>query len=1688
MILLPGFVLPVALFALLWLFFERRGPWDAVRGDQRPAGVLLRWAPIILLFAVSTVSVATVGRIIRGAGGWPQHTEIVWRAIRMAEPSAPLVVGGADESALIGWPTGAHWPELRVEGLGNQTARLTVRGGGAIVRVGKEAVNGVRVAPGNDAVVGSTRVGLACVPRRLRPCADKVLLTRGSTEIDLDPPTKQRAASVWPKVQEGTARLRTSGAADPAAEALAFEDWASGAVIAADDDEGESVRVVWVDPSSGALLSAEKDIALPAELTVSFPGRTIRLRIRTDTDGAPVVVFDAPWQRVAPLPEEAITAARVLTITGQPRPGDTAFEMPFGHAMEDPRTDVRLGLSGGDTVFLDGTACSKAPPVMPGTQPKADDGMVPHGCTSKIVVVLGSLRAEIMTVRDVLDPAARSSLWLAWLFGAVFSVWSARWLTVSDRWPLALTGAALWQLLTLRFLLAARYAFDPAGVDQISVGGLASAAVAVAIVPALFWFGVRLYRQTYLLPRFRRGAPSAARRAADLNFVGLAVIAAAAVLQWRRTVALAPNLPVRPGTTAVLLAFGVPWLVMLVHAVAIRGSLRRADEVSPFALLVIPQKLVAGLGAGLWDSLMRRSHRTKAYFVAWSAAGALALLMLFVMNGLSGRTKVVQDVAAPLLMVWVPVLLWAAWFRGGDWSRRQDRRHSWSAVGLLGLPLVALPIFSPVAVLDPGGIFATLAVLLPLALAAFVVVTARDGIRGLARSRVGVMMLVYTVGSVALGITLFETLPRLPALVAAVVERGYSRYLVFKLGDEVQTALPYAQARAHVGNGIPVQSLQNAIVHTWENRAMARAARNGGWGFGGAPTRQSAVPQAVLTYDSTFSFFILSEFGPAGGVAVLLLYTVPFLAVMASARRRFDAGHLLAGLVGVAFLNEALVHAAMNLGSLPFTGRNLPLLSVNSSTDLLRWLTLFTFMAQCTVWNSTAADSALAPPVGESLVGGVGARESWLKVAWPVGALVLVPALAAAFLVAVPLIDTLGKRGAWLDLPFTWNEYHHAIRRMIDDGDLAWNPASRRIETKLPIQQEGDTVIEQEVAKFDSLPDEEKFEESPRLELDLDPVRTLAQYDAFVAALRTQSATRPPRRHLTLFTVVRDRTTDPVTGDEEVTERLAVNPDVDLSKVFRATRTRDELPVVRFRARPGEAADSGTMLMGPAWVNGRWRIVRDRSAAIPWMDQAGSLIANRWTADRAAAAGRYGTLTLDEGLQYVAAEFVAKKGRERHAQLLAAGAPGIDRRTAKLPPRIALSIVEVPSGKVVALGGWPRTASSGDWETLNGELLPPAGWLANGPRALQRRYQSDRNFDRLEMGSASKPLWATAVLLVHPTLPRVFATTGGGGSEDEVFGIPVGRPWHVMPSGWTGFTRYLSQSDNRYHIRLGFLGLAEPAGTGIKTGGPSLSTSESMDGGKTYWGRTPAFPDAVGFSAAHPRTLINVAETPLAANLRDVFGAGISAGEVRDYRLSFWTGDERDNLPGPANALAALSPEATELRLDAVKAPRQFVSQLLGGDENRWANVEFAAAFGTAVTGHAVVSHILDGVTPAPAPNRRDVPDTAAQVRAGLQGAVLSGTATSALRDSGALKALAAIPGVRLYAKTGTLSLGKNLPETSRLVLAIVRWDDERAGRVKSGLVLSLVVERGRMGMAARWLGEFIAGHGQDIRQLLQSR
>ena len=205
-----------------------------------------------------------------------------------------------------------------------------------------------------------------------------------------------------------------------------------------------------------------------------------------------------------------------------------------------------------------------------------------------------------------------------------------------------------------------------------------------------------------------------------------------------------------------------------------------------------------------------------------------------------------------------------------------------------------------------------------------------------------------------------------------------------------------------------------------------------------------------------------------------------------------------------------------------------------------------------------------------------------------------------------------------------------------------------------------------------------------------------------------------------------------------------------------------------------------------------------------------------------------------------------------------------------------------------------------------------------------------------------------------------------------------------------------------------------------------------------------------------------------------------------DLLLSFWSGDERDDLRAAEGLepLTSVSPEAVDLRLGSVRSTREFVAILLGGASSRWSNIAAAAAFSSWAMHKPVIAHVIERQNPMIAlPSRTTAFDEGAtaatrKLRNGLHRVVVDGTA---MNIRGPLAPLAGR--YQIYAKTGTLSTIDPDRPTSRIMMVIVATDAN--GNAQNAITLSFVAERSSLGFATGQVGQFVARNEAMLERLL---
>ncbi len=1604
------------------------------------------------LVILSTLSLPAM---VRSVHQWRDGAQAVLTGAR-SKAQSPLVIGGED--GLLLWPDGARYPRLEAQAE-EGGLRVKVGEGGGFLRVEEGvALNGIQL-PTDGAPVSfekSTGLSLEVKPTwkltkgrvhsvRVTGLGVPVEVThRFRPTMDFWPfSTRDRFFRLERILQPEVIRLRAEGKGD---EALRLERWAEGTRILAQKGGrllatgAETTR----DPRTEMLTTGTR-------LLLQSVGRRQTFLLKSLPGNIASIEFQAPHLAGSPLPPAEAGKRPPLILTKRVQPGDFAWVLPFGLDAKDPRG---IWVTDENKRSIDAA-------VMEIHSERGGP----------------SVQAILAVQRERIHPAAISLVCLIGGLGLLGGIALTRRFPWRTHWVVVSLASCFWGLLTVRLLLAIRYALDPSTMDALAARGLSNAGIALTAVPGLLFLSVYVYQlvqraQTRNLIERHEIRPA---------LIHGAILLTGSVLAFQLPAWLWPSLPDRFHPVLFSASGAFPFVCAMVAFLILSSIYALTYSSGAAGITRVPGGLLCRARIHLENAIAQWGE------VSGAPKSAMLLALVFVgafmmLGGwLTSGNKVFTEFLVPILIVWP-----AALFFLGSLGRQPGFQLPWSSVlirvftGLL-LPLLVLPVL----IRDVGGIFATAALLGPLCILLIITRWNRIGL-----ATIGFVVLVGSLATLLMVHPAFERLPLVRNL-----DFAPARILAWREGKMSVTHLLDASVGGKDEIGMKETALQNAIRHSWENQAMAHGGNYLGEGFGNAPVHLSQVPRATLQFDSVFSFYILSEFGLLGGMSLLWIYLLPLLLLLASASRHPDLGHAAALLVGAAMFFEATNQSLMNLGSLPFTGRNLPLLSVNSFTDLLLWSSLGLLALQASCWRvdfsfrgdeETFQDEHQWP----SIASGNDSSAKHLRL-FAYGFLYIVFPLLFFWKTAFRTNELIRDGGVEI---FDLSPLMEQVKDMVRAGDLI--PTSGGDRYRLAITGKDElspySRLHQEVVYFNSLsPDEQQ--EGYRLKLGTfiggdtnlrelaSHVDSLEGYARFMEALRDQDRGVRSGGRPSLFHV-----------EKGENENLIVEPNPRFnqrSTMMDAHGNKDDIP--RLSLEGGKSENPNPLLVGPAWQAGRW--IPAYQPLLPW---AHALSHATLGASKGLVFGNGDTrLTLDIGLQKKAQDFVTRQGLDLQSKILSEHSGGAHPLDSIRPQRVALTIIKLSNGEVTCLAGWPFANSAETWEKRDEYWIPPARWVEmSAPLRLRYAYEGDRNMEAMvPMGSSTKPLWATASLRVHPGLDSALRVRGDEESENAVFGWTIpGNPWHVRKSGMIGMAEFLSKSDNRYAVRVGFLGFASEEGKPVSWLPGGTSGQESLNG---RMGIRPQFPPDIAFSEQQPAKMKSLDKTAMAKAFQDLYGVQISSAETKKYgnRLdSFWTADENDDrTPSPGLArFKSISPVVANLAFDAVDNPRMLVSMILGGGSNRWSNVQFAAAMATTVTGRPLVPHIVGGRTQITA---RKTFKVSPLIREGLRGV---------FRDSGTgAKAFLRIlerfhrRGYELYGKTGTLAM-EDYDETghlikvkaprqlSRIALVIVQRDS--LNREPKGLALSMFGERAskESGDSAKWMAEFLDQNFEDILAL----
>ena len=322
---------------------------------------------------------------------------------------------------------------------------------------------------------------------------------------------------------------------------------------------------------------------------------------------------------------------------------------------------------------------------------------------------------------------------------------------------------------------------------------------------------------------------------------------------------------------------------------------------------------------------------------------------------------------------------------------------------------------------------------------------------------------------------------------------------------------------------------------------------------------------------------------------------------------------------------------------------------------------------------------------------------------------------------------------------------------------------------------------------------------------------------------------------------------------------------------------------------------------------------------------------------------------------------------------------GIERQPA------AIAVVDALDGNVLALPSYPSPGKLRELERLGtvGRIRP----LGEAERARLARNQ---NFPPVVIGSTTKPLFALAVWDTHPQL-RHLVVDEPDGAMSSILGHKLPRPLATIGPRRIGPVEFLGKSSNAYTATLGFATLADPA-----------SYEVGRDGLLRPAGGHPA-PD---FSRHLRGDLIpgglDNPSLPAFAKLAQLFDISLRVDHAADDMLRYdpapleallrGMGEPDGHLP---RAFREVAPAATNLQLASIDTVRgEFISFLVGGFTNRWANLKLAEAYARIGSGRQVRARLVIPNSERDAPEFRKLdvaPEVLGMVHQGMAYAVSKG-------------------------------------------------------------------------------------------------
>jgi cell division protein FtsI/penicillin-binding protein 2 len=307
----------------------------------------------------------------------------------------------------------------------------------------------------------------------------------------------------------------------------------------------------------------------------------------------------------------------------------------------------------------------------------------------------------------------------------------------------------------------------------------------------------------------------------------------------------------------------------------------------------------------------------------------------------------------------------------------------------------------------------------------------------------------------------------------------------------------------------------------------------------------------------------------------------------------------------------------------------------------------------------------------------------------------------------------------------------------------------------------------------------------------------------------------------------------------------------------------------------------------------------------------------------------------------------------------------------------AVTLMDIDSGEILAMASYPDTSS-----------LAALGSKLRKDRKKQgyiRRLELNQNLLNHPIGSAGKPMLATAIWTVHPYLSRLKIVNHPPGKElDHTLGLSFDPPFEIFGHPVREIDRrdFLKYSCNLYMVNLFFLGLASDHEKSINFTFNKIPPVNAVENRLINFGV-----DFSGYLKKRANTFVNLERSPIVEALRNIFDIEtevVDSNDIRENTASRYNTlilepiarklsihDKLDLRP-----MFSSSQEQVNLRFNQVQLLRsEFISIDFGGASSEWNNIKLAECVSRIITGGKINARLIMDIANEKASGSESPPD-----------------------------------------------------------------------------------------------------------------